>query len=1335
MQNFTLRIRGTKLFLLSFVLFMGGLSMYGQTGCPTTANTPSNQSFCYLQTVGDINTDGTTIYRTETSTTPIPTNELLENTVYYVGNADGNCTTRIEVTVNVDSSPAPVSGYGTTFSPALGSPADSYNVDDLIATLQEDNPGDNLVVFAQQYAETPLSGTTELIAENSYFVGIDNGGCPSARLAMRYDPIVAAAPTGDAAQTFCAGATVGDLEAQGTSENTQAIRWYSTATSNPNLDDTVELVDGETYYATQIINNVDSPLPPTESEDRLEVTVTVIAPVNAGDDNSAALCSNDAVLDLSTLLSTDADTDGTFTLEGTNLNGQFDPANYAAGTYTVTYAVEDDCTADEATFTITLTDQPEAPIVADQEFCETENPTVGDLVVDAGVLIYDNASLTTALDPSTALVTGTYYAVATSGPCSSVSTEFEVTVSEQPDAPVIADQEFCEIDNATVADLGTADDVEVFDDASLTTALDPTTALANGTYYAAATNGSCISDATPFEVTITPAVTPEAGDDMDITSCTTETIELTDYLSDDALLTGEFSGDGVTGTSFSVTTAGTYTVTYTVNTSNSCVTAGTSDSATFTITVNAPADANAGDDMAFDACVNESIDLSAYLSDDAITSGEFTGDMVTDGMFMATAAGTYTVTYTVDENDSCVNAGTSDSATFTITVNTPADANAGDDMAFDVCTNETIDLLSYLSADANDSGEFTGNGVTGTSFTATTAGTYTVTYTVDDQDNCITSGTSDSATFTITVNNPADANAGEDAEITACLNENIDLDAYLSDDASTSGEFTGDMVTDGMFMATAAGTYTVTYTVDENDTCVNAGTSDSATFTITVNTPADANAGEDAEITACVNENIDLTEFISADANDSGEFTGEGVSGTSFTAATAGTYTVTYSVDDQDYCVTPGTSDTATFTINVNEPSEAEAGDDAAFTLCAGESVDLFTYLSDDAINSGEFTGEMVSNGMFTSTEDGTFTITYTVNEDDTCVTAGTSDTATFTITVNANANAGADASENVCVADTTIDLDTFLIGADDNGTFSMGGTDLTDTNFDISTVGVYEFTYTVSNNCGTDSSSLTITVNEIPNAPSVTDAVFCAIEGNTLADLNITGNNLTFYSTADADPANMLDATNTLATGTYYATQTNAAGCESVTAAINVTVNDPGTPTIAASEFEICEYDERTVAYLTDGITSGGDITWYDAAEGGSAISESALLVDGMTYYASEYNSTTGCESAVRLAYTVNFTDCTIRFQEGISPNGDGLNDTFDIQYLEDEYPNYEIEIYNRWGNMVYKGNASTPNWDGTPTESSLGDDVLPVGVYFYVIEFNDGSTPARQGKVYLSR
>jgi len=79
MQNFTLRIRGTKLFLLSFVLFMGGLSMYGQSDCPTPTGTQDTQSFCYLQTVDAIVTDGTTIYRSEDGTTPVPDNELLED--------------------------------------------------------------------------------------------------------------------------------------------------------------------------------------------------------------------------------------------------------------------------------------------------------------------------------------------------------------------------------------------------------------------------------------------------------------------------------------------------------------------------------------------------------------------------------------------------------------------------------------------------------------------------------------------------------------------------------------------------------------------------------------------------------------------------------------------------------------------------------------------------------------------------------------------------------------------------------------------------------------------------------------------------------------------------------------------------------------------------------------------------------------------------------------------------------------------------------------------------------------------------------------------------------
>ena len=65
----------------------------------------------------------------------------------------------------------------------------------------------------------------------------------------------------------------------------------------------------------------------------------------------------------------------------------------------------------------------------------------------------------------------------------------------------------------------------------------------------------------------------------------------------------------------------------------------------------------------------------------------------------------------------------------------------------------------------------------------------------------------------------------------------------------------------------------------------------------------------------------------------------------------------------------------------------------------------------------------------------------------------------------------------------------------------------------------------------------------------------------------------------------------------------------------------------------------------------------------------------------------------------------------------------------------NFNIEIFNRYGNVVYKGNASTQLFDGTSNQSRLvskGD--LPVGVYFYILNFNDG-TKSKQGRFYLSR
>ncbi|WP_276975838.1 gliding motility-associated C-terminal domain-containing protein, partial [Flavobacterium filum] len=103
----------------------------------------------------------------------------------------------------------------------------------------------------------------------------------------------------------------------------------------------------------------------------------------------------------------------------------------------------------------------------------------------------------------------------------------------------------------------------------------------------------------------------------------------------------------------------------------------------------------------------------------------------------------------------------------------------------------------------------------------------------------------------------------------------------------------------------------------------------------------------------------------------------------------------------------------------------------------------------------------------------------------------------------------------------------------------------------------------------------------------------------------------------------------------------------------------------------------------------------------------------------------------------TVELKDCTeIIIPDGFSPNNDGINDSFVIKNLRELYPNFTLEIFNRYGNILYKGNAASSDWDGTSDKGiQIGGNKLPVGVYFFIINFNDGNRKPLQGRVYLSR
>ncbi|GAA4270711.1 gliding motility-associated C-terminal domain-containing protein [Aquimarina gracilis] len=86
------------------------------------------------------------------------------------------------------------------------------------------------------------------------------------------------------------------------------------------------------------------------------------------------------------------------------------------------------------------------------------------------------------------------------------------------------------------------------------------------------------------------------------------------------------------------------------------------------------------------------------------------------------------------------------------------------------------------------------------------------------------------------------------------------------------------------------------------------------------------------------------------------------------------------------------------------------------------------------------------------------------------------------------------------------------------------------------------------------------------------------------------------------------------------------------------------------------------------------------------------------------------------------------------VSPNGDGLNDTFIIQGIA-QFPNNELSIFNRWGVLVYNKKGYDNSWGGISEGRATiakGEE-LPVGTYYYVLKIDGQKDQA--GYLYINR
>jgi len=70
------------------------------------------------------------------------------------------------------------------------------------------------------------------------------------------------------------------------------------------------------------------------------------------------------------------------------------------------------------------------------------------------------------------------------------------------------------------------------------------------------------------------------------------------------------------------------------------------------------------------------------------------------------------------------------------------------------------------------------------------------------------------------------------------------------------------------------------------------------------------------------------------------------------------------------------------------------------------------------------------------------------------------------------------------------------------------------------------------------------------------------------------------------------------------------------------------------------------------------------------------------------------------------------------------------------EQFPNFELTIFNRNGSSVYETSAANyEEFAGVPNSGALsGDGLLPVGTYFYVLEFNDSQVEDVASWVYIN-
>jgi Ig-like domain CHU_C associated/Secretion system C-terminal sorting domain len=672
-------------------------------------------------------------------------------------------------------------------------------------------------------------------------------------------------------------------------------------------------------------------------------------PPNTISYNATPYCSNAGIANVTNTGTLGGIYSSTAGLSINATTGAITLASSTAGAYTVTYTIapSGSCALYTSTTPITITAAPSATIsYTGSPYCSnvataavTRTGTTGGVYSSTAGLSLNASTGAVNIATSTA---GTYtvtYTIAAAGGCAIFTTNAPITITAAPSATIsYAGSPYCSnVATATVTRTGTTGGVY-----SSTTglSLNATTGDVNvatstaGTYtvtYTIAAAGGCaiFTTTAPITITAAPSATISYAGSPYCSNVATAAVTRTGTTGGVYSSTAGLSLNASTGAvNIATSTAGTYTVTYTIAAAGGCAIFTTNAPITITAAPSATisyAGSPYCSNVATATVTRTGTTGGVYSSTTGLSLNATTGDV----NIATSNAGTYTVTYTIVAAGGCAIFTTT--APITITAAPSATINyAGSPY----CSNVATAAVTRTGTTGGIYSSTTGlslNATTGEVNIATsTAGTYTVTYTVAAAGGCAIFTTT--APIIITATPSATISYGSTPY---CINSGT---ANVIRTGTTGGVFSSttgltiNATTGIVNLATStAGTYTVTYTIAAAGGCATVTTTASITII----------AALSATINYASNPYCSGTATVTRTGNGGGIYsstTGLVINATTgdvdASTSTAGTYVVTYTLAASGGC----TAFSTTANITINTLSTAPTSATASRTLICGNS-------------------------------------------------------------------------------------------------------------------------------------------------------------------------------------------------------------------------------------------------------------------------------------------------------------------------------------------------------------------------------------------------------------